>query len=146
MNGISGDLVVAEGITIPEADLDWTVSRSGGPGGQHVNKVSTRVTLYLDLDGTAALTDLQKARIRERLSGRVGADGRLRVSCGRNRSQAANRREARERLASLLARALEQDEPRRRTRVPAAARKKRLEDKKRRAEVKRGRSRVRRDD
>ena len=64
-------------------ELRFTASTASGPGGQHVNKVSTRVTLLFDLDGSPSLSAMQKARIRETLSGRIGKDGVLRVVLSR---------------------------------------------------------------
>lgn len=133
-------------LAIPVEELSYTVSRSSGPGGQHVNKVSTRVTLHFDVDESPTLTDAQKRRIHERLPTRITRDGRLRVVCQRHRSQAANREEAVERFADLLARALRPTTPRRATKVPGSQKRKRADNKRRRSEIKRGRGRVRRDE
>lgn len=133
-------------LSIPESELVLTTSRSGGPGGQHVNKVETRVTLHFDVDGSPSLTDEQRERIRRRLPTRISKDGRLRVVCQRHRSQAANREEAIARFVELLRAALAPRRRRSETRVPKAQKRARLEDKRRRAEVKRGRSRPATDD
>jgi ribosome-associated protein len=129
-------------VSIPEDELAFAASRSGGPGGQHVNKVSSRVTLRFDLDGSPSLTESQKHRIRRRLATRVSNDGVLRVVCQRHRSQIANRREVVERFAELLRKALKRPRRRRKTRVPAESKRLRLEDKRRRGELKRRRSRA----
>ena len=121
----------------PEELLTFTFSRSGGPGGQNVNKVNTRVTLLLDLDGCDALNETEKRRIRARLGGRISKDGHLRVVCLRHRTQRANREAAVERFFELLAAALHSPKPRRSTGVPARERRKRLEEKRRRGEGKR---------
>ena len=137
---------IEETLSIPESELTFTASRSGGPGGQHVNKVSSRVTLYFDLDGSPSLTEAQKRRVRARLATRVGRDGRLRVVCQIHRSQAANRREAVERFATLLRGALKRRRRRRKTGVPSAERRRRLEEKRRQGQLKRLRSRRVQDD
>ena len=137
MDGID----VRDGLSIPAEEITFTTSRSGGPGGQHVNKVSTRVTLWFNVNGSSALSDSQKRRIRERLAGRIGRDGRLRVVCGRHRSQAANREEATARFVGLLREALERRRSRRKTSVSGAERRRRLQEKRRRGDVKRLRSR-----
>jgi ribosome-associated protein len=132
---------INEDLSIPEEELDFTASRSGGPGGQHVNKTSSRVTLFFDVDASPSLTEEQKRRLRARLSTRISRAGVLRVVCQRSRSQAANRTEAVERFAELLREALKRRRPRRRSGVPNAERRRRLEGKRRRAQVKRLRGR-----
>lgn len=126
-------------LTIPDHELAFTTSRSGGPGGQHVNKVETRVTVVFDVLHSPSLTDDQRARIVERLARRIDSRGRIRLSSDLHRSQSRNRDEVRARLHALLARALTPETPRVATRVPAAAKRRRLDDKRRRGEVKRGR-------
>jgi len=132
-------LEVVPGAFVDEAELRFQASRSSGPGGQNVNKVATRVTLFFDLEGAAGLLAEHKARIVTRLSTRISRDGVLRVVAQRHRSQAANRREAVERLLALLRQALQEDEKRIPTRPPRAVQERRLTDKRRRAERKRAR-------
>ena len=127
-------------LSIPVDELEFTASRSGGPGGQHVNKVSSRVTLRFHVAGSPSLTDSQKRWIRERLATRIGKDGVLRVVCQANRSQAANRRQAGERFAELLRTALRRRKPRRKTVVSPAARRRRVESKRRWGRLKRERA------
>ena len=129
-------MILDNGLEIPERDLTVRVSTARGPGGQHVNRSRTRVTLLFDLAGTDALDATQKGRVRRQLAGRLDAEGRVRVTCGRHRSQAMNRDEARARFAGLLVEALTPRRKRRATRPSAAERRRRLTQKKRRSEVK----------
>lgn len=131
---------IGRGLWVPEDELVFSVARSGGPGGQHVNKVSTRVTLRFDVAGSPSLSAAQRERILRRLAPRIGKDGVLRVVCGRQRSQAANRREAVERFADLLRQALLPEKRRVATRVPAGEKRRRLDAKRRRGRVKKDRS------
>jgi len=124
---------------VPEAEIRFRTSRAGGPGGQNVNKVETRVEAVWDLDGSAAFTDAQKARIRSELHTRVGAGGTIRVVSQRHRSQSRNREAAIQRLRELVAQALRPRRKRRATRPTQAARESRMESKRRRAETKRDR-------
>ena len=124
---------------VPEAEIRLRTSRSGGPGGQNVNKVETRVEAVWDLDGSTAFTDAQKARIRTELHTRVGAGGTIRVVSQRHRSQSRNREAAIERLRELVAHALRPRRKRKATRPTQAARESRMESKRRRAETKRDR-------
>ncbi len=128
---------------IPESELTFTFSRSGGPGGQNVNKVNTRATLFFDVRNSPNLSDEQKTLILERLEGRIDREGVLRVISQRHRTQGENREEAAERFAELLRYALERKPSRRKTHVPFQTRQKRLEEKKRRGEIKRERGKVR---
>ena len=140
------DLPIRSGVVIPGYELTFTASRSSGPGGQHVNKTNSRVTLRWDLAGAGALTRAQKALARERLAGRLSAEGVLRVSASSDRSQHRNRLEARRRLADLVRRALQRRARRVATRPSASARRKRLDAKRRRARTKQLRRSPRHDD
>ena len=123
--------------------VDAQFDRSSGPGGQHVNKVNTRVTLFFDLDNCPLLSDDERRRIRARLAGRLSSDGRVRVVSQRHRSQTANRDAAEHRLAELLTEALAVPKRRRPTRPTAASRHRRLTAKRQRGETKRLRQRPR---
>lgn len=132
---------INQDVSIPLAELSFAASRSSGPGGQNVNKVSTRITLRFDLEGSPSLSPEQKALTRERLVTRISKDGILSVSAQRERSQSANREAAIERFGELLRQALEVDPKRRPVKMPARVRRHRLENKRRRAQIKKNRSR-----
>lgn len=126
---------------ISEDELVFKVSRSSGPGGQNVNKLNTRVTLFLDVAASSSFSDSQKERIRTALSTRVDKHGVLRIVSQKHRTQEANRRAVVERLRALLAEALKPQPVRKKTRVPARARQRRLRDKKHRSALKSQRTR-----
>jgi ribosome-associated protein len=123
------------GVIVPAQFLRAETSRSGGPGGQNVNKLETRVTIAVDVDALP-LPDDRKQRIRERLAGRINREGTLRVTSQAERSQLANRDRALARMEELLREALAEAKPRRRTRATRASKEKRLEEKKRRSQIK----------
>jgi ribosome-associated protein len=127
-------------LSLPDGELELHTSRSAGPGGQNVNKLETRVTVRFDVAGSPSLTDDQRRRIQERLGTRISKAGVLQVSSQRHRTQAANREAAVARLAGLLAAALEPEAERKPTRMPKAAKRRRLEDKRRRGRLKAERS------
>ncbi len=128
-------------LEIQEYEIAYTFSRSSKPGGQNVNKVSTRVTLLFDVEASQSLTDRQRERIGEKLASRIGKDGILRVVSQKYRTQKANREAALERFITLLADALKPRRRRRPTAVPRKVREGRLEAKKRRSRIKRARTR-----
>lgn len=123
-------------LTIPDSELELKTSRSAGPGGQNVNKLETRVTVRFDVAGSPSLGEEERERIRERLGTRITKAGVLQVSSQRHRTQAANREAAVARLAELLAGALEPEAERKPTRMPKAAKRRRLEEKRRRGRLK----------
>ena len=130
---------VMPGIAIPEDELQFDASRSGGPGGQNVNKVSSRVILTFDVNASVALSDDQKRTVMQKLFGRINKEGILRVISQRTRSQERNRSDATERFSELLRVALAPQRKRIKTRVTKAAQARRVEEKKKRGMVKQGR-------
>jgi len=133
------DLVTKRGLRIPAAALRWWASRSGGPGGQHANTSDTHVTVELDLDALAEADVDLPAGTAERL--RADHGDAVRASAADSRSQHRNRQLARRRLADVVDEAARPPAPPRRpTRRTRGAERKRLEEKKQRAEVKRNRS------
>jgi ribosome-associated protein len=134
-----GHLVVGPALSLPLAELEYRASRSGGPGGQHVNTSSTRIEVWWDVAGSPALTEEQRARLLARLATRLDSTGRLRLVSSGSRSQLRNREEVTERLRDLVAAALRVPKPRKRTRPSRAAKAARLEAKRRRSAIKRER-------
>ena len=124
-------------MVIPEDELTFTASRSGGPGGQHVNKVSSRITLSWDLETSPSVSPEQKDILRARLARRINDQGVLRLSVSESRSQAANRKLAVARFQALLEAALRPRRKRRATRPSKASKEKRLVEKKERSGIKR---------
>ena len=131
---------IIDNLFIPEDEVHFTASRSGGPGGQNVNKVSSRVTLSFDVVHSAALSEDQKRTLLNDLATRINKDGLLRVVSQRTRSQDMNRTDAAERFADLLLQALTPRRLRIKTRTPKAARERRLEKKRKRTSIKQARS------
>lgn len=131
---------ILDGLAIPDSEVDFAVSRSSGPGGQNVNKVSTRVTIRFNVDTSTVLTPAQRRRIHSRLASRINNEGFLQVTSQRTRSQELNRIDAVDRLAELLRQALHQEPPRIPTRVSRAAKNQRVDEKKKRTAIKQGRS------
>jgi ribosome-associated protein len=136
---VSPDLHVEHGLFLPGHELSWTASRSGGPGGQNVNKVSTKVELRFDLPENRTLGDSVKARLRAQCAGRLDARGRIVVTCDTTRSQSQNVELARERLAAMVRAALVVPKRRRPTKPGAGARRERVKNKRHVGEKKRER-------
>ena len=133
---------VTPGLAIPDAELSFAASRSGGPGGQNVNKVATKVTLAFAVASSPSLTDEQRRRILARLATRISKNGVLRVVSQRHRTQGANRAAALERFVALLAAALAVEPDRVPTRPTRVSRQRRVSEKKLRARTKQTRRRV----
>jgi ribosome-associated protein len=139
-------LEVRSDLLIPEAELDEQATRASGPGGQKVNKTSSRVTLRWSVATSAALDDRQRARLLARLSSRLTRDGELVLHAQRSRSQAQNREHARARLVELVRGALAERTPRRATAPTRGSRERTLAAKRRRSAHKQTRARIRPDE
>jgi ribosome-associated protein len=134
---------ITPALSIDDAEFEERFVRASGPGGQHVNKVSTAVQLRFDAAHSRSLDDDVKARLHALAGTRMTAEGVLVIDARAHRTQSQNREEARERLADLIRRALEPPRRRRKTRPHAAAKRRRLESKKHRSETKRVRGPLR---
>lgn len=141
----NGNLAVNARVSIPVSELEIRATRAGGPGGQHVNKSSTRVEVLWRLTESAAVSDAQRARLLTQLASRLDSRGGLRVVAADTRSQARNRELALERLAGVVRAALVIPKVRRATKPTFGSKIQRLETKKRRSTQKRGR-RLKHDD
>jgi len=128
--------------TVPERELQFRAGPAGGPGGQHVNRASTRVEVRWDVVSSPSISEFQRQTLLEKLGSRIDSRGILRVSADERRSQLRNREAALERLNALVTQALQKPKRRKKTKPPPAARKKRLEDKRRRSERKQDRRTV----
>ena len=137
---MKADLPIKEGIIIPAHELIITTSRAGGPGGQHVNKTSTRITVRWNLTSSQALNDEQKSRITEKLKSQITAEGDIIVHNSSSRSQLHNKKAAMHELAQKLRKALHVQKKRVKTKISQATKEKRLHEKKSRGEVKKMRS------
>ncbi|MFN2317780.1 MAG: alternative ribosome rescue aminoacyl-tRNA hydrolase ArfB [Gemmatimonadales bacterium] len=131
-------------LALPRAELRYAASRSGGPGGQHVNTSSTRIELWWDVSASPSLSEDQRQRLLTRLASRLDGSGRLRIVSAAHRSQLQNREAATERFREIVAEALLIPKARRATRPTRSSREARLKQKKDRGALKR--ERRRRDD
>ena len=129
-------LEVTPDLALPLAELEYRASRSGGPGGQHVNTSSTRMEVWWDVASSPSLSADQRARLLDRLGPRLDSNGRLRLVSSATRSQFRNREDVTERLRTVLAAALAIPKKRTPTRPSRAAKAARLEAKRRRAATK----------
>jgi len=136
---MSSDLIIDERLVIPGEDITTTAVHASGPGGQNVNKVATKVELRFDLEGTTALRPDVKVRLREIARGRLDADGKIILTSQKTRNRIRNLADARLRLADLIREALVPPKPRHATRPTRGSQIRRVDEKKRRSVVKRGR-------
>ena len=139
-------LAVTPTLIIDDSELEERFVRASGPGGQNVNKVSTAVQLRFDVGRSPALSGEVRERLRALAGSRMTDDGVLLIDARAHRTQGQNREEARERLADLIRRALVRPKRRRKTKPGKAAKERRLDTKKQRSEIKRGRGRPAGDD
>ena len=135
-----GMIEITDKIWIDEDELVFKFSRSGGPGGQNVNKVNTRVTVFFNVAGCESFSKAQKQRILKRLATRADKKDRIRIVSQRYRTQKANRKAAIGKLQELLQEALKKRAVRKETEVPYRVKQQRLEEKKRRSMLKRQRA------
>jgi ribosome-associated protein len=136
---MSADIIVTPRLTIPAGELSLAFARSGGPGGQNVNKVSSKVELRWNPVTSAALAADDRALLIERLRSRLTNDGTLIVTSTATRDQLKNRDDAASKLALIVRAALHRDKPRRETRPTRSSRRRRVADKRHRAEIKKNR-------
>jgi ribosome-associated protein len=136
-------LQIDDKVSISPAELDFRFSRSSGPGGQHVQKTSTRVELLFHVANSPSLDERQRAQVLERLAGYIDSEGILHLVSQSERSQLRNREEVVARFQALMRRALKRRKRRKRTKPTAASREKRLRKKKRRGQIKKWREDVR---
>ena len=129
-------IAVNDAIAIDEREIEERFVRASGPGGQNVNKLSTAVQIRFDAMASPSLEEAVKARLKRRAGRRMTADGVIVIVAQRFRTQEANRRDARNRLAALIRAAAEAPKPRRPTRPSLGAKKRRVEAKKRRGQIK----------
>ena len=134
-----GDLRVTDRIWIPEGELRVAFARSGGPGGQNVNKVNSKVELRWTPATSAAFGEDDRAWLLGKLAGRLTNSGELLVTSERTRDQAKNREDAQAKLAAIVAAALFRPKKRRATRPTRGSKERRIGEKRHRAEIKKSR-------
>lgn len=132
-------VAVRPGLVIPETELSVAFARSGGPGGQNVNKVASKVELRWQPSASSALSERDRAWLLARLEGKLTGDGTLIVTSTLTRDQLKNRDDAEAKLAQIVRAALARPTPRRATRPSRAAKRRRIADKRHRAQKKRDR-------
>jgi len=133
---MQSSIKITDQLSVPLSELRFTSARSSGPGGQNVNKVNTRVTLWFDVINSPSLSPRQKELIQNHLRTRINKEGVLRVVSQKSRSQAFNREAAIERFTLLLRESLHEILPKKKTAVPRAVKERRLEKKKHRSILK----------
>jgi Protein chain release factor B len=139
---MNDDLFIKEGVTIPAHEFEITTSRAGGPGGQHVNKTDSRITIRWNVHRSSALDDVQKARVLEKLKSEITAEGDVMVSNSSSRSQIQNKKMAFSTLAQKIYYALHIPKKRMKSSVPRGVKEKRFQSKKQRSEIKKMRSKI----
>ena len=140
------DLIVSSSLVIPERELTWVAVRSSGPGGQNVNKVSSKVELRFDFEESDTLTPSVKTRLRALAQHRLDGEGRILIVSQVTRNQPQNLEDARARLADLIGKALIVPKRRRATKPSRAAKLKRVTNKRKNSQKKQSRARASTDD
>ena len=143
---MDGGVKVTRSLTIPMSELEFVFMPSGGPGGQHANRSSTKVVVAWNVNESNALGPRQKQKVQAALRSRIDSSGVLRLSSDRHRSQMRNREDVVRRLADLVARALRPIKPRTATTPTRSAREKRMKQKRQRGQIKKARQRPRAED
>lgn len=143
---MSSPLVITQKVTLPGSDLEWTAVKSSGPGGQNVNKVASKIELSFDFEGTVALPDPVKERLRVLAKNQLDAEGRVFIKSEKTRDQGKNLADAREKLKELILKAMVVPKTRKPTKVSKAQKAKRLTTKKKVSAKKATRKKPRRDD
>jgi ribosome-associated protein len=132
-------LVINDKVQVPLSELVYTASRASGPGGQHVNTTDSRIQVRWNILETAALTETERARVRNKLASRLTESGDLILASDTHRSQRRNREEVTERLAAMLREALIPPKPRKKTKPTRASRERRLDEKRKKSRTKKDR-------
>lgn len=140
------DIRVTRSIRIPRSELNFQFSRSGGPGGQNVNKLNTRVQMRWNVETTEALRDDVRERLKSRARRRINADGELIITSQRYRDQSRNIDDCIEKLRALVHESAQKPTPRKPTRPTAGSERRRIEAKKQRSQRKKSRKPPRLDD
>ena len=137
---MKNDVLVKPGLTIPGHELEITTSRAGGPGGQHVNKTDSRISVRWNVLTTTVLNELQKMRVATNLQARLTAEGYVVVHNSESRSQVSNKEAALEQLALMVRKALHVPKKRKPTKASTSAKAARVDDKTHRGGIKKMRS------
>lgn len=140
----ANDIRLPEPVTVHQIihEVDFSSSRSGGPGGQNVNKVNTKVTIRFDVAGSRTLNEEVKSFLLHKLSAKLTTDGVLVITSQNKRSQLENKNAALAKLDEMLRKAFERKKPRKKTKPGKAAKEKRIESKKKNSEKKKWRQKL----